>query len=83
VTTSEARGPQSVVEEVMLGVDAHLEVHVTVVLDRLGRRLGELAVPTTARGYENLISWAESFGSVECAGVEGTGSYGALGWLAI
>ena len=78
MTTSEARGPQkSVVREVVLGVDTHLEVHVAVVLDRLGRRLGELAVPTTARGYESLISWAEGFGCVECAGVEGTGSYGA------
>ena len=44
----------------------------------LGRRLGELAVPpTTAKGYEGLISWAEDFGQVGSAGVEGTSSYGA------
>jgi transposase len=63
--------------EVVLGVDTHLDIHVAVALDQLGRRLGELAVPTTAKGYEALISWAEEFGSVRCAGVEGTSSYGA------
>ncbi len=63
--------------EVVLGVDTHLHIHVAVALDQLGRCLGELAVPTTAKGYEALISWAEEFGSVRCAGVEGTSSYGA------
>ncbi len=67
----------TVVEEVVLGVDTHLDVHVTVALDSLGRRLGELAIPTTERGYERLVSWAEGFGPVRCAGVEGTSSYGA------
>jgi transposase len=63
--------------EVILGIDTHLEVHVAVALDGLGRRLGELNVPTTARGYQKLLCWAEGFGPVCCAGVEGTGSYGA------
>jgi len=31
----------------------------------------------TAKGYENLVRWAEGFGTVRCAGVEGTSSYGA------
>src|SRR5215216_6563762 len=34
-------------------------------------------MPTTTRGYEKLLRWAEGFGPVGCAGVEGTGSYGA------
>jgi hypothetical protein len=36
-------------------------------------------VPTTAKGYERLLRWAESesFGTLRCAGVEGTSSYGA------
>src|SRR5215207_8106064 len=63
--------------EVILGVDTHLDVHVAVALDRLGRRLGELSVPTTAKGYESLVRWAEGLGTVRCAGVEGTSSYGA------
>lgn len=65
------------VVEVVLGVDTHLDVHVAVALDQLGRRLGEMAAPTTVGGYEKLIRWAEGFGSVRCAGVEGTSSYGA------
>jgi transposase len=69
--------PGDVVEEVVLGVDTHLDVHVAVALDGLGRRLGELAVPTTEKGYEGLICWAEGFGRVRGAGVEGTSSYGA------
>jgi len=64
--------------EVILGVDTHLDVHVAVVVDHLlGRRLGELSVPTTAKGYERLLCWVESFGPVRCAGIEGTSSYGA------
>jgi transposase len=50
VRTSEARDPDGVVEEVVLGVDTHLDVHVAVVLDGFGRHLGELAVPTTGQG---------------------------------
>ena len=69
--------PGDVAKEVVLGVDTHLEVHVAVALDGLGRRLGELAVPTTEKGYESLICWAEGFGPIRSAGVEGTGSYGA------
>jgi transposase len=63
--------------EVILGVDTHLDVHVAVAVDHLGRRLGELSLPTTAKGYERLLCWAEGFGPVRCAGIEGTSSYGA------
>ena len=64
-------------DEVVLGVDTHLDLNVAVALDQLGRRLGELRVPTTTRGCERLLCWAEGFGPVGCAGVEGTSSYGA------
>jgi transposase len=63
--------------EVILGVDTHLDFHVAVAIDHLGRRLGESSVPTTAKGYEKLLCWAEGFGPLRCAGVEGTSSYGA------
>jgi transposase len=63
--------------EVILGVDTHLDFHTAVAVDHLGRRLGELSVPTTAKGYERLLCWAEGFGPVRCAGIEGTRSYGA------
>ena len=70
--------------EVILGVDTHLDFHTAVALDHLlGRHLGELSVPTTAKGYEKLLCWAEGFGPVRCAGIEGTSSYGALSSPAI
>ncbi len=66
-----------IVVEVVLGVDTHLDVHLAVALDHLGRRLDTFSVPTTKKGYESLLAWAEGFGPVRCAGVEGTSSYGA------
>lgn len=63
--------------EVVLGVDTHLDSHVAVALDQLGRRLGDLTVPTTPDGYRTLVSWAVGFGSLRTVGIEGTGSYGA------
>jgi len=75
-TFGNAEGSVSV-DEVILGVDTHLDLHVAVALDQLGRRLGELTVLTTTRGYERLLRWAEGFGPVGCVGIEGTGSYGA------
>jgi hypothetical protein len=51
------------VVEVVLGVDTHLDVHVAVALDQLGRRLDTFSVPTTKKGYEDLLAWAEGFGA--------------------
>jgi transposase len=76
VRTIGAEGPDTELA-VILGVDTHLHFHVAVAVDNLGRRLGEASVPTTAKGYEKLLRWAEGIGSVRCAGVEGTSSYGA------
>ena len=33
--------------------------------------------PADPGGYEQLLGWMQSFGTVACVGVEGTGSYGA------
>jgi transposase len=77
VRTISAERPDTEVA-VILGVDTHLDFHVAVAVDHLGRHLGEASVPTTAKGYERLIRWAEGFGPMRCAGVEGTSSYGAL-----
>ena len=76
MTTTAAQRSGTAVE-VVLGVDTQLDFHVAVALDELGRRLGDLSVPTTAKGYDSLVSWAEGFGTVRSAGLEGTGSYGA------
>jgi transposase len=77
VTVIGAERPDTTGVAVILGVDTHLDFHVAVALDHLGRRLGESSVPATVKGYERLLRWAECFGPVRCAGVEGTSSYGA------
>lgn len=69
--------PLSIQNEVILGVDTHMDTHVAAVISQAGRLLGTLAVPTNATGYLKLLAWAKSFGSVQRAGVEGTGTYGA------
>jgi transposase len=74
-TTDEERPGAAL--EVVLGVDTHFDAHVAVALDHLGRRLGVATLPTTEKGYEQLVSWAQGLGPVRCAGVEGTSSYGA------
>jgi transposase len=63
--------------EVTLGVDTHLEFHVAVVVDHLGRVLDTITIPTTIAGFEELLAWAARHGELVRAGVEGTGAYGA------
>ncbi|MDP9484442.1 MAG: transposase [Actinomycetota bacterium] len=77
MTTSAEGSTRSTAAELVLGVDTHLHSPVAVALDRLGRKLGALAVPATKKGYEALVCWAEGFGDVRCAGIEETGSFGA------
>lgn len=62
--------------EVVLGVDTHLDKHVGVVIDAVGRRQGALEVLTNDVGYAQLLEWAQSLGLLQRAGIEGTGSYG-------
>jgi transposase len=77
VTMIGTERPDTTEVETILGVDTHLDFHVAVAIDHLGRRLGEASVPTNVEGYERLLRWAERFGPVRRAGVEGTSSYGA------
>ena len=60
----------------VVGVDTHKDVHVAVVLDRLGRRLAVGEFPATDAGNCQLAGWLARLGPVSDAGVEGTGSYG-------
>ncbi len=62
---------------VTVGVDTHLDEHVAVALDHLGRRLDAMSVPTTGAGYARLFRWAEGLGELQRVGIEGTGSFGA------
>ncbi|MCX4159627.1 IS110 family transposase [Paraburkholderia aspalathi] len=63
--------------EVILGVDTHLDTHVGAVISDTGRLLGTLSVTTDTAGYFDLLTWANSFSPLRRAGVEGTGTYGA------
>lgn len=63
--------------EVTLGVDTHKDVHVAAAFDAMGRLLGTHEWETSAAGYRALIDWAQQFGRVRRAGVEGTSSWGA------
>lgn len=64
-------------EEILLGVDTHKHVHVAAVITMIGGLVDTRSFPATTVGYEQLLSWATSFGRLTRAGVECTGSYGA------
>ena len=68
---------QAELNEVILGVDTHLDAHVRVVLNHVGKVLGTLVTPTNQAGHITLLNWARAFGNVQRAGVEETGTYGA------
>ncbi|MFF3699179.1 IS110 family transposase [Streptomyces sp. NPDC002221] len=63
--------------EVVLGVDTHRDAHVAAVLSLTGTVLATHEFPAAAAGYRDLLTWARTWGGVERAGVEGTGTYGA------
>jgi transposase len=62
--------------QLILGVDTHKDVHVAVLLDRLGRYLAATSFGTTDAANRELVAWTRRYGQVITAGVEGTGSYG-------
>ena len=68
---------QQQTNEVILGVDTHLDKHVGVIIDGFGKYLGSLSVETNPAGYLQLLKWAQSFGHLQRSGIEGTGTYGA------
>lgn len=63
--------------DVVIGVDTHKDIHVAVALAPNGGRLGDFRIPTTRKGYDELMTWTEQFGYTPVFAVEGTGSFGA------
>jgi hypothetical protein len=62
---------------IVIGVDTHLDtIHVAAITDT-GQVLGDAEFGTDPTGYYVALRWAQSFGDVLTAGVEGTSSYGA------
>jgi transposase len=83
-SVKETHGPMSSMQlrrdDVIVGVDTHKDEHVAVLLDGLGGRLAELAIPATLPGFEQLLAFCLGHvgdrGRLAAFGVEGTGSYG-------
>lgn len=62
---------------VVIGADTHLNtIHLAVLTDT-GQPVADAQFPTRPAGYYLAVKWAQSFGMVLRAGVEGTSSYGA------
>jgi transposase len=59
------------------GVDTHKHVHHAAVLTAGGELVGAAQFSADRRGYEELLGWMSSYGSIDAIGVEGTGFYGA------
>ena len=65
-------------ETVSLGVDTHLDIHVGAVISQAGKLPGTHIIKTNQAGYLELLDWACSFGILERAGIEGTGTSPSL-----
>lgn len=63
--------------QLILGVDTHLDLHVAVLINTLGQVICTAEFETNPVGYDKLLRWCQSFGNLTKAGVEGTGTYGA------
>ena len=59
------------------GVDTHKHTHYASVIDDQGRLLGHREVPANDTGYQLLLDWMRSHGTIRSIGVESTGSFGA------
>lgn len=63
---------------VVAGVDTHKDTHHVAVLNAAtGAGLGDMRVPATPAGYDQLHDFVRSHGRIRMIGIEGTGSYGA------
>lgn len=65
-----------VAEDLIVGVDTRKDVHVAVVLDRLGHRLAVRDFAAADAGNVQMTGWLAGLGTAGDAGVEGTGSCG-------
>jgi transposase len=64
--------------EFVIGVDTHRDRHVLVVVDRVGRVVGEVVVDASRAGYGEALRFAcRRAGGERCWALEGSGGYGA------
>lgn len=62
---------------IVIGADTHLDTVHLAALSPTGAPVADAQFPTRPAGYYLAVKWAQSFGTVLRAGVEGTSSYGA------
>ena len=62
---------------VVIGADTHLDTVHLAALSPTGASVADAQFPTHPAGYYLAVKWAQSFGAVLRAGVEGTSSYGS------
>jgi transposase len=46
----------------IVGVDAHKRTHTMVVVNEVGRKLGEKTIPTATLGHTAVLKWVHSRG---------------------
>jgi len=61
---------------IIIGVDAHKQVHVAVAIDDAGRELGHWKGPNSPQGWTDLQQWARELGGDRRWGIEGAWNYG-------
>jgi transposase len=62
---------------VVIGADTHLDSNHLAIITDTGKPLADGEFPTTPAGYDDAVRWAQGYGTIVIAGVEGTSSYGA------
>lgn len=63
--------------QIIVGVDTHADTHHVAVVTEYGKPIADQKFTATAAGYNALLDFITSHGTVSAVGVEGTGSYGA------
>jgi hypothetical protein len=65
---------------VVVGTDVHKRTHTFVVVDEVGRKLGEKVVAATTAGHLTVIAWVRAqFGEDVLWGIEDCRSEGGAG----
>lgn len=62
---------------VYVGIDTHQNTNHVGIINEVGKKLGDKEFPTTSTGYQALLTFILSFGTLLAVGIEGTASYGA------
>jgi transposase len=62
---------------VYAGIDTHQNTNHVSIINEVGKKLGAKEFPTTSTGYQALLDFILTFGTIIAIGIEGTASYGA------